>query len=218
MLLYYITDRKAFAGDERECQRRILEKVAEAASCNVDYIQLREKDLPARELEKLAARAVEIVRGLREKGRHTRILINSRTDVALAVGADGVHLPGEDVSPVDVHRIWKASEAAETTPIVGVSCHVPSEVADAADAGATYAIFGPVFEKKAVPGTSPIGIDALREACTYRIPVLAIGGINVENAQACLKAGAAGLAAIRLFQENRISQIVEPMSGDSRAP
>lgn len=213
MLLYYITDRKSFAGDEKERQRRILEKVAEAANCKVDYIQLREKDLPARDLEALASRAVEIVCGLRAKSRHapTRILINSRTDVALAAGADGVHLPARDLSPAEVHRVWKSSGAARSGPVVGVSCHAPSEVAAAAAAGATYTIFGPVFDKRAAPGTSPAGIDALREACAHKIPVLAIGGVNLENARSCLEVGAAGLAAIRLFQENQISQIVEAL-------
>src|SRR6266699_4902727 len=96
-LLYYITDRTAFPGDESARRSRLLEKIAEAARAGVDYIQLREKDLPTRDLEVLAREAIGILRdsklqsGSRESG--TVFLINSRTDVALATGAEGVHLP-----------------------------------------------------------------------------------------------------------------------------
>src|SRR5450755_3340018 len=93
-LLYYITDRTAFAPDEPTRRRRLLEKISEAARAGVDYIQLREKDLPTRDLESLARKAARIVAQLRTANRDLRtvLLINSRTDVALAVGADGVHL------------------------------------------------------------------------------------------------------------------------------
>src|SRR5438477_7159225 len=148
-LLYYITDRSAFPGDEATRRRRLLEEIREAAHAGVDYIQLREKDLSIRELESLARE------GIRETAQSkTALLINSRTDVALAVGADGVHLRSDDVSPDDVRAVWKcgagapARELSPNAPLIGVSCHSPEEVAKAARNGATFAVFAPVFEKK----------------------------------------------------------------------
>src|SRR5215831_6870656 len=96
-LLYYITDRTAFAADEPTRRRRLLEKIAEAARAGVDYIQLREKDLTTRDLESLAREAIAVVRESRKPT--AALLINSRSDVALAVGAEGVHLRSDDVSP-----------------------------------------------------------------------------------------------------------------------
>src|SRR5690348_14692129 len=103
--LCYITDRTAFAADEPTRRRRLLEKIAEAASAGVDYIQLREKDLTTRELESLAREAIAVVRESRKPT--AALLINSCTDVVLAVGADGVHLRSDDVSPQNVSDIWK---------------------------------------------------------------------------------------------------------------
>src|SRR5579859_2078372 len=98
-LLYYITDRIAFPGDELARRRRLLEKISEATRAGVDYIQLREKDLPTRDLESLAREAVQILNQTQEKSgpRRTALLINSRIDVALAAQADGIHLRGDDV-------------------------------------------------------------------------------------------------------------------------
>src|ERR1700675_4903731 len=101
-LLYYITDRSQFRGDEHARRHALLAKVAEAARAGVDYIQLREKDLSTRELETLAREVVELVR---ENSPSTRLLINSRTDVALAVGADGVHLRADDVELHEVRQV-----------------------------------------------------------------------------------------------------------------
>jgi thiamine-phosphate pyrophosphorylase len=243
-LLYYITDRTAFPGDEPARRRRLLEKIAEAARASVDYIQLREKDLPTRDLESLAR---EALRPIREVGRlatgnrplTTALLINSRTDVALAVEADGVHLRSDDVSPQEVRAIWKqghvgtaaqacpehnrrgcpalrstaaasapARQDLQQAPLIGVSCHSPADVAQAAAQGATFAVFAPVFEKTDAPGTRPTGLAQLRQACQANIPVLALGGVTLANAPSCLKAGAAGIAAIRLFQENDIAKVV----------
>ncbi|HTT17684.1 MAG TPA: thiamine phosphate synthase [Candidatus Sulfotelmatobacter sp.] len=215
-LLYYITDRKTFAADEPTRRRRLLEKVAEAARAGTDYIQLREKDLPTRELESLAREAIRVLNEIRtgDPKLNTKLLINSRPDVALAVGADGVHLRSEDISPLDVKAIWEASGAdalrtriAREGPLIGVSCHSPDEVRQAEANAATFAVFAPVFEKKDTLGTQPAGLAQLREACRAKIPVLALGGINLGNAQACLEAGASGIAAIRLFQENEIAAI-----------
>ncbi len=227
-LLYYITDRAAFPGDESARRRRLLEKISEAARAGVDFIQLREKDLSTRELESLAREAVSVMNQLRTENREvrTRLLINSRTDVALAAGADGVHLRSDDVSPKDVRAIWKqycagARELPVQSPLIGVSCHSAEEVAQAAANSASFAVFAPVFEKKGGQdkdvGTPHLasfarrgnsGLTLLKKACQENIPVLALGGITLANAQSCLEAGAAGLAAIRLFQENDIAQIV----------
>ena len=93
---------------------------------------------------------------------------------------------------------------------LGVSCHSAEGVAQAAVRGADFAVFGPIFEKKSA---QPTGLDALREACREKIPVLALGGVTLENAESCIQAGAAGIAGIRLFQENEISQIVQTVVG-----
>jgi thiamine-phosphate pyrophosphorylase len=217
-LLYYITDRAGFPGDERDRRLRLLDKIAEATSCGVDYIQLREKDMPTRELESLAREALEIIHQLSDENRELRtvLVINSRTDVALACGAAGVHLRADDVSPQDVRTVWTSAsrrvrDDSLGDPVIAVSCHSPQEVARAAESCATFAVFAPVFEKKDAPGTSPAGLDALRLACREKIPVLALGGITLENEESCLRAGAAGIAAIRLFQENDIATVVREL-------
>jgi thiamine-phosphate pyrophosphorylase len=215
-LLYYITDRKAFPGDESTRRRRLLEKIHEATLAGVDYIQFREKDLPARDLESLAKEAVAILQQLRTENRELRtaLLINSRTDVALAVEADGVHLRSEDISPEDVREVFcgagtPARQLSPRHPLIAVSCHSPAEVAQAAASKATFAVFAPIFEKKGSPSAQPAGLAVLAQACRTNIPVLALGGITLANANSCLDAGAAGIAAIRLFQENRIPDVVQ---------
>lgn len=215
-VLYYITDRSAFPGDNFLKRRQLLEKIGEAVRCGVNLIQLREKDLPVRELESLAFEATRAVQEARRltTGRWplgTALLINSRADVALAAGADGVHLRSDDVSPHEVRKIWSGGartlvrENSRLDPIVGVSCHSAQDVIRAETQGASFAVFAPVFEKKAA---TPAGLIALSEACRATIPVLALGGVNLENAQSCLDAGAAGIAGIRLFQENDIGEVV----------
>ena len=214
MLLYYITDRTAFAADEPTRYRRLLEKIHEAAVARVDYIQLREKDLSTRNLESLAREAVTAIREALPTTHNplsTALLINSRTDVALAVGTDGVHLRSDDVCAGEIRAIWKkcgtgAPARVARPPQIAVSCHSPAEVAQAAVEDATVAVFAPVFDKKDAP---PAGLNALREACRAKIPVLALGGVTLSNARSCLEVGAAGIAAIRLFQENDIAGIVK---------
>ena len=208
-LLYYITDRTAFPGDESNRRRRLLEKIHEAATAGVDYIQLREKDLSIRDLESLAKEAVAIL-----KGSRTALLINSRTDVALAVQADGIHLRSEDISPNDVREIWSSCDAGAPArdlsprdPLIAVSCHSPAEIAQAESSKATFAVFAPVFEKRAAPEIPPKGLALLEQACRSDIPVLALGGITLSIARTCLEAGAAGIAAIRLFQENEVAEV-----------
>jgi thiamine-phosphate pyrophosphorylase len=217
-LLYYITDRMAFPGDEPSRRRRLLEKVSEAARAGVDYIQLREKDLPTRQLESLAREAVRIIAQLRTEDRELRtaLLINSRTDVAFATEADGVHLRSEDISPAEARAIWQSASGrgrlARATPppspLIAASCHSPAEVIQAATQNATFAVLAPIFEKK---GAHPAGLKLLGEACHANIPVLALGGITLANTRSCLAAGAAGIAAIRLFQDNDIATVVRQL-------
>jgi len=210
-LLYYITDRTAFPGGEPQRRRRLLEKIAEAARCRVDFIQLREKDLTARDLEQLAQDALRVVR--KNPLSQTRVLVNSRTDVALAAGADGVHLRSDDVSASAVRSIWAAHKPHNQSCVIGVSCHSVLEVAGAAAQAADFAVFGPVFGKKDAPSTTPIGTEELRRACQQKIPVLALGGVTLDNVGACLDAGAAGIAAIRLFQDQDIGRVVRAIRG-----
>jgi thiamine-phosphate pyrophosphorylase len=218
-LLYYITDRSQFRGDEHARRRALLAKIAEAASVGADYIQLREKDLSTRELETLAREVVAAVRNstpLRTENRElrTRLLINSRTDVALAAGADGVHLRSDDIAPHEVRHVLEAS--AHRPPatdhfLVAASCHTAADVFRAESENADFAVFAPVFGKRGSAGTPPAGLAALREACRAKIRVLALGGVTVENAARCLEAGAAGVAGIRLFQENKIEDVVRAL-------
>lgn len=205
MLLYYITDRTHFSGTEPERRKRLLEKIGEAARSGIDYVQLRERDLPGRELESLARAAV---RAIRANGEQTRLLINSRMDVSISVGADGVHLRAKDVSPQDARKIWRQAHESKD-PIIAVSCHTPEDVTAAGNAGADFVVFGPVFGKKGAKQTA--GADLLRSVCPSRIPVLALGGVTLENARACIDVGASGIAGIRLFQENQISALVEQL-------
>jgi thiamine-phosphate pyrophosphorylase len=225
-LLYYITDRSAFPGDEFSRRRRLLEKIREAAWAGVDYIQLREKDLSTRELESLAREAVSVIR---ETALEAALLINARTDIALAVEADGVHLRSDDVNAREVRAVWKvwsdncgagtpfdrlkagsARQNSPRDPLIGVSCHSLEEVIEAANSTATFAVFAPVFEKK---DAEPTGLELLKKACRGSMPVLALGGITLSNAHSCLDAGAAGIAAIRLFQENNIAMVVKKLRG-----
>ena len=208
-LLCYITDRSQFPGNESARRRRLLEKITQAARCGLDFIQLREKDLTTRELELLARGAVRAIS--ENSSSTTQLLINSRVDVALAVGADGVHLRSEDISPSDVRKILNhRGRGARARFTIGVSCHSIHEVRQAVDR-ADFVVYGPVFQKNTVSGSAAAGIEALHQACLEKIPVLALGGITMQNANACLLAGAAGIAGIRLFQENEVRKVVDAL-------
>jgi thiamine-phosphate pyrophosphorylase len=218
----YITDRRSLPGDEPGQRCRLLEKIAEAARCGVDYIQLREKDLAGRELELLARDAVKAVREntrprTDNRKPKTTFLVNSRMDVALVSGTDGVHLQSDDITPKEVMDMWERAASissrdhSPSIPIISVACHTSEEVATAEIEGANLAIFAPMFEKKGSPTTTPAGLNVLRKVCRNKIPVLALGGITLKNAQACLDAGAAGIAGIRLFQDNEIAEILRSL-------
>src|ERR1051326_8064020 len=123
MILYYITDLTQFPGSDAERRRALLAKIAEAGRTGIDFIQLRERDLSARELEQLATATMETLR----LAPATRLLINSRIDVALAVGAHGVHLRADDITAAEARGIWL--RAKTTKPVIAVSCHSVEEVA-----------------------------------------------------------------------------------------
>jgi thiamine-phosphate pyrophosphorylase len=209
LLLYYITDRKQLGGSEM-----LLERIGKAAQAGVDWIQLREKDLPARELEHLARQASAKV-----AGAPAMLLINSRVDIAIACGLDGVHLTGgkEELSASDARTVF--AKAGVISPLIGVSCHSVEEVLLAESHGADFVVFGPVFGK----GDQPrVGVDELQRACTAlpsgsTMQVLALGGVDVSNASECARAGASGVAGIRLFQEEDVSRTVERLRGTSAA-
>jgi thiamine-phosphate pyrophosphorylase len=206
--LYYITDRRQFPGAGQEQERRLLEKIAECAAAGVDLVQLREKDLGAHALEKLALKAMAALAGSR-----TRLLINSRTDVALACGAHGVHLPANDHAASDVRAIFARAGVSE--PVIGVSTHSAVEVASVEAHGADFAVFAPIFEKGGT--ASREGLEELRRICHRTeaadplMPVLALGGITLENARLCVEAGAVGIAGIRLFQQNDVAAVVKQL-------
>ncbi len=206
MLRYAITDRTQYAGGEPARQTALLQQAAHLASRNIDCLQLREKDLPAAALAHLAR---EILTTL--KNSPTKLLINSRADIALATRAHGVHLtsaPGE-LTPAQVRQLY--AHANLPTPTISLSCHTLEEVAAAAnspeDARPTLILFGPVFGKIVAANTTPgTGLELLHAVCQAAapIPVLALGGITAENTPDCLTAGAAGIAAIRLFQREPV--------------
>ncbi|MFZ0213636.1 MAG: thiamine phosphate synthase [Candidatus Acidiferrales bacterium] len=198
MVLCYVTDRHLTDSDSPAAD--LLACIERAAAAGIDWIQIREKGIEARELLELARRGITAVKN--RPGTPARVLVNDRLDVALAAGAAGVHLGGTSVPVAEVVR-WRREENAASDFLIGVSCHRLDEAMEAEKAGASYIFFGPIFEtpSKIVFG-APQGMEKLREVCSsVRIPVLAIGGITEENAGACFRAGAQGIAAIRMFQQ-----------------
>ncbi len=211
--LYYVTDRKKLAGSQTEQNRLLLQKMESAASAGVDWIQIREKDLMGRDLVTLGSEATRRVAG------GCRILINDRLDAAWASGAGGVHL-GENSIPVTEAKRLLGERGVSDDFLVGVSTHSLEAVQAAAKGGADYVIFGPVFAtpSKLAYG-DPQGLKRLEAVCrSVAIPVFAIGGITLENAGQCAAAGAAGIAAIRLFQEAAgMREVVRSLRGNGRA-
>jgi thiamine-phosphate pyrophosphorylase len=195
-IVCYVTDRKALGG--RDVTADLLTKIRAAVAAGADLVQIRERDLAARDLLALAKAAMSNREG------QARILINDRLDVALAAGAAGVHLGGESLPARDVIR-WCRAGNAPSEFLIGVSCHNLEKAREAERARASYIFFGPVFDTPSKKSFGPPqGVDRLAELCrALQIPVVAIGGLNEENAAKCLDAGAAGIAAIRMFQESR---------------
>lgn len=201
-IVCYVTDRKALGAADPV--RSLLARVRRAQTAGVDWVQLREQDMPARALLTLASAAIG--------GPQTeaRVLVNDRLDVALAAGAAGVHLGGASVPAREAVR-WLQKSNPPAGFLIGVSCHRREEAREAEDAGASYVYFGPVFDTPSKKSYGPPqGMQRLAEVCgAVRIPVIAIGGVNEQNAAECVRAGAAGIAAIRMFQESRDGESLE---------
>lgn len=171
-----------------------------AIEAGADWVQIREKDLPGRELTDLVCGAVAAGR----EHAISRVIVNDHLDVALATGAAGVHLGRESLNAREVVQ-WCKSGNAPADFLVGVSCHSLDEARDAENVGVSYVFFGPVFDTPSKRGLgAPQGVASLADICgSVRIPVIAIGGLDENSALECVRAGAAGIAAIRMFQEAR---------------
>ncbi|MBI4466063.1 MAG: thiamine phosphate synthase [Acidobacteria bacterium] len=182
-LLYYITDRRTAPAED------VLPIIGRAIAAEVELIQIRERDLDTRALLGLVESAVG-----RARGRPSRILVNDRLDVALAAQA-GVHLPTQGFPVAELRQHYPDL-------LLGASCHNLKELRRTEEGGADFAVFGPVYETASKRAYGPpLGLEKLAEAVrAVGIPVLALGGITLANAAACLQTGAAGLAAISLFQ------------------
>jgi thiamine-phosphate pyrophosphorylase len=179
---------------------RLVQAIAAAAAGGVDLVQLRERDLPDRDLLAFAEACVSATAGTR-----TRVVVNERLDVALAAGAAGVHLRAESVPSAEVRRL------APREFLIGRSVHTRAEAAAEARQGACdYLVFGPILPSGSKPpGHQSVGFEALAEVCRAvtlaapaggpGMPVLAIGGLSAADAEAVLSAGGGGMAAIGLF-------------------
>jgi thiamine-phosphate pyrophosphorylase len=198
-LVYLITDRAA-------CDGRPLEDVVARALTALPRpqappsslaVQVREKDLPAGALLSLARHLRALTAGV-----GARLFINDRVDVALAVGADGVHLTGGSMTVADVRALAPSLQIA-------VSTHTVDDVRAAAATGqVSFVVFGPVFDTPSKRGYgAPLGLDGLRDASAQGIPVVALGGIEADNVRGCLSHGASGIACIRAVLRNRDPQV-----------
>jgi thiamine-phosphate pyrophosphorylase len=182
---YYITDSRQLSGTSVvRCVRRALD-------WGVDFIQIREKDLSERELYTLTCRIVSLARDAK-----CRVLVNGRADVALAAGADGVHLSSTGLRISDI-RSWIPKDF-----IVGVSVHSLREIREAEAQNADCILVGHVFATKSKEGYGPsLGLDFLRKACqSTSVPIFGLGGMNPERIDPVMQTGAVGIAGISLFQ------------------
>lgn len=188
--VYLISDRRRLRPSARtttEELRALEAQLEDAMAAGVDVIQLRERDLEAGVLVSIAARLLR-----RAAGTPTRVLVNDRADAAVASAAHGVHLRADGPPAGRVRAILPPPA------LIGRSTHTIGEVVQHGDAD--YLLFGAVFPTASKPDTAVAGIDRLREAARRsRVPVIAIGGIDVDRAAACVEAGAAGVAAIGVF-------------------
>ena len=187
-----------------EAFRSVLRLIQAAVAARIDLVQIREKNLRPSVLYELAARAAGIT-----KGSATRLLVNDRSDVAAAAGADGVHLTTNSLPAEVVRRTFGADF------VIGVSTHSLAEASLARRGGADFVVFGPVFEtasKKEFGEAQGLGKLARVCADLAPFPVLALGGVTQDNAADCLRAGARGVAAIRMFDgPERLGEMVNAL-------
>jgi thiamine-phosphate pyrophosphorylase len=171
----------------------ILRTVQAAVAARIDLIQIREKTLSANVLYQLATSAAAIT-----KASATKLLINDRSDIAAAAGADGVHLTTSSLPAAVVRQSFGERF------LIGVSTHSAAEADQARQTGADFVVFGPVFDTESKKdGGEPVGLLGLAEVCSQfeAFPVLALGGVTIENVAECFRAGAFGVAAIRMLQQ-----------------
>jgi len=201
-LLCYVTDgRRLSLGDPSPRRGLVLQRIEAAIRAKIDWIQIREKDICAKDYAALTRAAIQAV-----DKQVVRILVNDRIDIALAENAGGVHLGEQSIPVTEARRLLEQNGDPAKQPgsfIAGVSCHSLADVRSAWSGGADYVFFGPIFSTPSkIAFGEPQGLKKLEEVChAVEIPVLAIGGITTENARSCLSAGASGIAAIRLFQD-----------------
>ncbi|HMO81657.1 MAG TPA: thiamine phosphate synthase [Pyrinomonadaceae bacterium] len=189
-LIYLVTPGELGPNSETREFLELLSLISIAVEIGIPLIQIREKKLSSSKLLSLASSAREAT-----GGSGTKLLINDRIDIALASGADGVHVPSQGLSIAAIRKTFGSDL------LIGVSTHCAAEVSIAKEAGADFAVFGPIFS---TPGKGPAkGLDGLREACRHSgdMLLLGIGGIDHGNAASVCGAGAAGFAAIRLLND-----------------
>jgi thiamine-phosphate pyrophosphorylase len=203
-IVCYVTDRRSLGAADASTSVRLRETIRLAIAAGADCVQIREKDLAGRELLGIVRDAVAIAKdAATAPAAIARVIMNGRLDVALAAGAGGVHLGGGS-APVQDVVAWCRRGNAPAGFSVGVSCHSLEDARTAERAGADYIFFGPVFDtpSKRAFGKAH-GVVKLSEVCeaVRTLSVIAIGGIDTDNGGECMRAGSAGIAAIRLFQE-----------------
>jgi thiamine-phosphate pyrophosphorylase len=199
-IVCYVTGRQSpRAADDPTENTEIVEHIRAAIDAGADWVQIREKGQPGHEVLALTRAAVAL-----GKTKGASVIVNDRLDVALAAGATGVHLGGESMPVREVSQ-WCRAENAPREFMIGVSCHSLEEARAVESSGASYIFFGPVFDSPSKRAFGqPQGLTRLSEVCrTLGIPTIAIGGVDESNGLECLRAGAAGVAAIRLFQQPR---------------
>ena len=193
-----VTDRRrleAGLDGERPAGQRLVDVARQAVAAGADLIQIRERDLDTADLAALVEAIVAIARGSR-----TRVVVNDRLDVALACGADGVHLRADSIPPA------RARSIAPPGFLVGRSVHDREEAAAHA-AAVDYLIAGTVFPTASKPSTDRLlGVSGLTEIVrAVPVPVLAIGGVTIERVPEIAATGAAGIAGIGLFMPGTMS-------------
>jgi len=202
--LYYITDRTQIRTTPLDVC------ISRAIHAGLDWVQIREKDLPVRDLLAVTHAAVGQARGDGREG--TRIIVNDRMDVALAAGAHGVHLGTLSMPVAAVRRL------APPPFLVGASCHSLADTLVAEAAGADYILLGPIFETPSkLRYGPPLGLARLREVtCQVSLPVFALGGITTGRIGDCLENGATGIAGIRIFQDcNSVEERVQELRAEA---
>jgi len=217
-LLCYVTDRHALPiANPAGSLAALTQKIEEVVADGIDWVQIREKDLSARELASLTRQTVTMAgKYSAKRSPAVRVLVNDRLDVAIAERAGGVHLGERSLPVAEAKRLLASAvhgKMVDESFLVGVSCHSLEAAQTAERDGADYIFFGPIFRTPSKESFgAPQGIARLRQVCAVTIPVLAIGGISQENVNSCIEAGAAGIAAIRLFQDTaQLRQVIDPI-------